>query len=171
MAIKIQNVTNERRDLKCQVIMQEPRFTDLDKSLLESRGCKVADHPQAFEYVNKGSLVYAIHCAFQLLWKVKERADPALLIVNDLRDSRFEQITYRSEVPGEPADELENSQRTEEEKEKTCLERYEQTCSLKRDCQEITFPQVRNDFSDIMIYWRREQTSMNSQEPAAMEKS
>lgn len=144
--------------------MQEPRFTDLDISLLESMGCKVVDHPQAFEHVNKSSLVYAVHCAFELLWKVKERADPALLIVNDLQETRFEQIAQRSHVPDEPAYESENSHQTEEEKENTYLERYHQTCSLKIGCQEIVFPELRNDFSDTMIYWRGTQSPINSQE-------
>jgi hypothetical protein len=148
--------------------MQDPRFTDLDKSFLESMGCKVVDDPQAFEYVNKGSLVYAVHSAFQLLWKVKEKADPALLIVNDLRESRFEQINYRPDVPDDPADELLNSQRTEE-KEKIYLQRYEQTCSLKQFCEEIAFPELRSDFSDTMIYWRYGESSMKSKEPVTID--
>jgi hypothetical protein len=153
------------------VIMQDPRSTDLDKSLLESMGCELVNHPEAFQHVNKNSLVYAIHCAFQLLWKVKERADPALLISNDLRESRFEQIRYTPEVPDPPENEWENSQQNEEEKEKTYLERYEKTCSLIQDCEEIAFPQLRNDFSDTVIYWRRLQRPTNSQKALAMERS
>jgi hypothetical protein len=98
-----QDTTDEALDLTGQMIVQDPRFTDLDKSLLESMGCKVVDHPEAFRHLNKNSLVYAIHCAFQLLWKVKERVDPALLIANHIRDSSFEQIRYKPEVPDEPA--------------------------------------------------------------------
>lgn len=150
--------------------MQEPRFTDLDTSLLESMGCEVVDHPQAFQYINQNTLIYAIHCALQLLWNVKEKADPALLIVNNLRDKGFEEITYRSEAPDQPIDYLENSQQTEEEKERTYLERYEGICSLKQGCEEIVFPELRShDFSDTMIYWRCVQSSMNSREPVAME--
>lgn len=147
--------------------MQDPRSTDLDKSFLESMGCELVDHPEAFQHVNKNSVVYAIHCTFQLLWKVKERADPALLIANHIRDSSFEQIRYKPEVPDEPENELENSQQNEEEK--THLERYEKTCSLIQNCEEIAFPQLRNDFSDTVIYWRRSQRPTNSQEALAME--
>jgi hypothetical protein len=151
--------------------MQEPRFTDLDKSLLESMGCEVVDHPGAFQHINQNTFVYAIHCAFHLLWNVKEKADPALLIANNLRDMRFEEITYRPEGLDQAVDDLENSQQTEEEKEKAYLERYEKTCSLKQGCEEIAFPELRNDFSDTTIYWRRAPRYMKPQEPVAMENS
>src|SRR5580698_3002014 len=98
--------------------MQDPRSTDLDKSFLESMGCELVKHPEAFQHVNQKSLVYAIHCAFQLLWKVKEKADPALLIINDIRESSFEEIRYVPEVPDHPPNELEISKQNEEEKEK-----------------------------------------------------
>jgi len=149
--------------------MQDPRSTYLDKSLLESMGCELVDHPEAFQHVNKTSLVYAIHCAFQLLWKVKERANPALLISNDLRNSRFEEIRYTSEVPDPPENELEISQHTEEKKEKTYLERFEKTRSLIQDCEEMVFPQLRNDFSDTVIYWRCLQRPTDSQEALVTE--
>ncbi len=151
--------------------MQEPRFTDLDRSLLESMGCEVVNHPQAFEHVNQNSLVYAIHCAFQLLWNIKEMADPALLIVNDLRDSRFEEIRHRPEALSQPAAESENLQQNEEEQERAYLKRYDETCSLKQDCEEIVFPELRNDFCDTMIYWRRSQHTTNSKEALATENS
>jgi hypothetical protein len=156
------------------VITQDPRFTDLDKSFLGSMGCKVVDHPEAFQYLNKNSLVYAIHCYFQLLWKVKERADPALLIINDIRDSSVEQIRYAPNVPDKPANEkrpLEESQQSEEDTRKIDLERYKETCSLIEDCEEISFPQLRNDFSATVVYWRRSKTSTNSQEALAIENS
>jgi hypothetical protein len=145
--------------------MQDPRFTDLDKSFFKSMGCELVDHPEAFQHINKNSLVYAIHCPFQLLWKVKERIDPALLIVNDLRNSSFKEMTYTPDVPDQTTDEkmaLEESQKSEEEKGKSDMERYEETCSLIQDCEEIAFPQLRYDFSATVIYWRRLQNSTNT---------
>jgi len=150
--------------------MQDPRSTDLDRSFLEPMGCELVDHPEAFQHVNQKSLVYAIHCAFQLIWEVKERANPALLICNNLRDSRFEQIKYKSGIPGQPEDKLEILQQIEE-KEETYMDRYEKTCSLMQDCEETAFPELRNNFSDTVIYWRRSRRPTNSQEALAMETS
>jgi hypothetical protein len=150
--------------------MQDPRSTDLDKSFLESMGCELVDHPEAFQHVNQKSLVYAIHCAFRLIWEVKERANPALLICNNLRNSRFEQVEYKPDIPGQPEDKLEILEQSGE-KGVTYMDRYEKTRSSTQDCEEIAFPELRNDFSDTVIYRRCSQRPTNSQEALAMETS
>jgi hypothetical protein len=137
--------------------VQDPRFTELDKLFLKSMGCAVVDDPEAFQCINNDSLVYAIHCPFYVFWKIKEGSHPTLLIGNDVRNL-FQASKLSSSVPDLSGNETEPSEESIEgkvEQGKISSVCYEQTISLIENCEETAFPQLRYDFSDTMIYWRR----------------
>jgi hypothetical protein len=158
-------------DLSSPVIMQDPRFTELDKVFLKSMGCAVVDDPEAFLHVNQNSFVYAIHCPFFILWKVKETSYPALLIGNNLRNF-FQAQKPSSYGPGQSGNELEPYEESRQgigESGPIHSVHYEQTICLIQDCDETAFPQLRHDFSDTIIYWRRSGRRENAQDAVAME--
>lgn len=135
-------------------------------------GCVVVDDPEAFQHVHDDSFVYAIHCPIYLLWKVKERSCPALLVCNDLRNSWFKELKWPPAVPDQSGNEANPPEELLQgiaEQRKTDSKYYEETLSLIEDCEETAFPQLKYDFSDTMIYWRRSQNPKDSQDAVVMD--
>lgn len=165
------HVSDKPSDLSCQIIMQDPRFTELDKVFLKSMGCAIVDDPEAFQHVNQDSFIYAIHCPFYLLWKIKETSYPALLIGNDLRNysKALESTPSLPDRSGNETEPSEESVQGKAEQRKISPVYYERTISLVQDCEETAFPQLRYDFSDTIIYWRHVGKPGNSQDAVTME--
>lgn len=141
----LQTITTDSRT---PVILQDPQYTELDKEFLFTLGYKVVEDPGAFAEVKKGSLVYAIHCYGPVYKRIGDGPRPVVLIGTDVENfGRFDGydlvkllgiilIIYRSN-PGI----------------KESLE------ELVEGCQSFDFPQVRHDFSDTKIYWRKGETA------------
>ena len=89
-------VTNKHLDVAGRTTLQDPRFTELDKQFLTSRGYEVVEDPDAFSHIKETSLVYAIHCPLRLFSKVKQGPNPAMVIGNDFRDSRLSMIEMQN---------------------------------------------------------------------------
>ncbi|KAE8454680.1 hypothetical protein EG329_000303 [Mollisiaceae sp. DMI_Dod_QoI] len=118
-----------RGDGDLPVVLQDPQYTDLDKEFLVSLGYKVVDDPEAFTYIGTGSLVYAIHCYGPVYKQVSDGPRPAVLIGTNVENfGRFD-----ASIEGI----------------KESLE------GMVKDCQILDFPQIRHDFSDTKIYWRK----------------
>ncbi|PMD14308.1 hypothetical protein NA56DRAFT_711127 [Hyaloscypha hepaticicola] len=114
-----------------EVVLQDPQFTELDKEFLGGMGYRVVDDPDAFRSITEDSLVYAIHCYVNVYKAISEGPKPALLIGTDIENfGRF------------------GSKETTEAAKKSLEEMVE-------GCEVLEFPQVRHDFSDTKIYWRR----------------
>ena len=125
--------------------MQDPHFTDLDTSFLQSLGYEVAKDPEAFAQINTRSLVYAIHCETPIYMKIQEIAQPALLIGNNLQEklALSNDASYYG-LDGTTGELLLDGKTRE----------HRQTLSLTEGCEEVPFPQLDTHFSDTMIYWR-----------------
>lgn len=117
---------------KLQCIFQDPQFMDHDKELLASLGYTVVDDPLAFGRITQKSLVYAIHCYAQVYKLVAEGPRPALMIGTDVENFKKFNLLESTEIIMKS---LEN---------------------MVKDCEVIDFPQVRHDFSDTKIYWRKD---------------
>ncbi|CZR63137.1 uncharacterized protein PAC_13034 [Phialocephala subalpina] len=119
----------DRKDLP--VVLQDPQYTEIDKAFLSSLGYKVVDDPEAFKEVTEGSLVYAIHCYGPVYKSISEGPRPRVFIGTDIEN--FGRLGTDEEL-------------------KVQLD------EMVKDCQILDFPQVRHDFSDTKIYWRKEST-------------
>jgi hypothetical protein len=130
--------------------MQDPHFTDLDKSFLETTGYEVVEDPKAFELISDGTLCYAMHCYRKVLWKVTDTASPTVLICTNLREFLLDTVnapsntTPTAQSPQEVGDQHEY-----------IVENPAKIRSMLQGYDEIPFPQLKNDFSDTIIYWRR----------------
>ncbi|KAE9364922.1 hypothetical protein N431DRAFT_386858 [Stipitochalara longipes BDJ] len=118
-----------------EVVLQDPQFTELDGEFLGSLGYKVVQDPGAFKEVKEGTLVYAVHCYVDVYKAISEGPRPAVLIGTDVDNfGRFES-----------SEKLEGITKALEE--------------MVEGCEVLDFPQVRHDFSDTKIYWRKTSTS------------
>jgi hypothetical protein len=106
--------------------VQDPHFTPLDREFLGSMGYEVMDDPDAFASIDEGSLVFAVHCSSGLYARIREAADPAMLVGNDIQKILFKEPQFQDVL--EP---------------------------LVRRCEKIPFPQLRTFFNDTVVYWRR----------------
>ncbi|KAF8852350.1 hypothetical protein BDZ45DRAFT_558288, partial [Acephala macrosclerotiorum] len=68
------------------VTIQDPQYTDTDKSFLESLGYKVVEDPEAFKLITTGSLVYAIHCYGPVYKSISEGRRPRVLVGTDIEN-------------------------------------------------------------------------------------
>ncbi|TVY88647.1 hypothetical protein LAWI1_G006343 [Lachnellula willkommii] len=116
---------------KIPAVFQEPQFTDTDKQLLRELGYEVVEDPKAFGDIEENSLVYAIHCYADVYKKVSEQKRPAIFIGTDVENFGRFTLSETAEVTAKALDEM--------------VEQYEA----------IDFPQIRHDFSDTKIYWRK----------------
>lgn len=73
-----------REDILCYV--QDPMYTDIDKSILESSGIDILDDPEAFLQVDDAAIV--VSCASNVPVKqiVSDLARPAVMIWDRIRD-------------------------------------------------------------------------------------
>ncbi|TVY19587.1 hypothetical protein LARI1_G000756 [Lachnellula arida] len=116
---------------KIPAVFQEPQFTDTDKQLLRELGYEAVEDPKAFGDIDENSLVYAIHCYADVYKKVSEQKRPAIFIGTDVENFGRFTLSETAEVTAKALDEM--------------VEQYEA----------IDFPQIRHDFSDTKIYWRK----------------
>ncbi|KAH8821914.1 hypothetical protein F5884DRAFT_106048 [Xylogone sp. PMI_703] len=124
---QFQSTTNET--LQC--FFQDPQFTPLDKEFLVSLGYTVVEDPIAFSHVDEHTLVYAIHCYADVYAALSKGPRPTILIGTDVNN--FGRFSTSEEAAGKASD----------------------FRDMVKDCEESNFPQVRHDFSDTKIYWRR----------------
>ncbi|KAN0089012.1 hypothetical protein V8E51_019272 [Hyaloscypha variabilis] len=121
--------------MELEVVLQDPQFTELDKEFLGGLGYKVVQDPEGFKEVKEGTLVYAIHCYVDVYRAISEGPRPSLLIGTDVGNfARFESFEENEGVA-------------------KALEEMVEACEV------LEFPQVRHDFSDTKIYWRKTTTS------------
>lgn len=129
------------------VVLQDPQFTDLDKEFLASLGYTVVADPEAFDVVKEGSLVYAIHCYAKVYKAVSEGPRPAVLVGTDVGNfGKFD----TSETIEDVAKSLED---------------------LVEGCEVLGFPQMRHDFSDTKIYWRKVEEATEKEGAEVLPKS
>lgn len=154
-----------------KIIMQDPRFTDLDKAFLAAQGYNVVDSPLAWTHIRRESLIYAPHFPTDLFSNITITARPAVMICNNLRNSMLQAtgipqnnvVNFPQKADGNNIDTAINDltvqlQEGVEMKENTgSIDGH--LLSLTEDCEETPFPQLRYDFSDMMIYWRQSKTS------------
>ncbi|TVY43639.1 hypothetical protein LSUB1_G000997 [Lachnellula subtilissima] len=126
---------------KIPVVFQEPHFTDTDKQLLRELGYEVVEDPKAFGEIEENSLVYAIHCYADVYKKVSEQKRPAVFIGTDVENFGRFALSETAEVTAEALDEM--------------VKQYEAT----------DFPQIRHDFSDTKIYWRKNEKNEEEAKP------
>lgn len=89
------------------------------------------EDPLAFSQIDEHTLVYAIHCYARVYGAVSAGPRPAIMIGTDVGNfGRFDV----SEETAETVKKLED---------------------LVKGCEESSFPQLRHDFSDTKIYWRK----------------
>lgn len=112
------------------VTIQDPQYTEIDKEFLRSLGYEVVDDPEAFKSITTGSLVYAIHCYGPVYKSISEGPRPKVLVGTEIEN--FGRMGTDEELKG-------------------VLE------EMVKDCELLDFPQVRHDFSDTKIYWRKEE--------------
>lgn len=113
-----------------EVVLQDPQYTDLDKEFLMEMGYKIVDDPGAFAEIGLKSLIYAIHCYGPVYKSISDGPKPRILIGTDVENfGRFDR--FNSGI-------------------KDSLE------ELVKGCDVLDFPQIRHDFSDTKIYWRKE---------------
>ncbi|CAG8980309.1 hypothetical protein HYALB_00013011 [Hymenoscyphus albidus] len=124
---------NFGRETKIPVYLQDPAFTSLDTEYLQKLEYTVLPDPEAFEHIDGNTLVYAIHCYANIYEKVGKRENAAVMICTDM--------------------EMFESSRIEKEESEA-----NKTLQVMVDGYEkIPFPQIRSDFSDTIIYWRRDE--------------
>jgi hypothetical protein len=125
----ILNTFSSTQPLQCT--LQDPQFTAVDKDFLVSFGYTVVDDPLVFDHITKNSLVYAIHCYAKIYESVSKCPRPALLVGTDIHN--FGKFNLSGAVDS-------TAQSLEE---------------MIQGCGEGDFPQLRHDFSDTKIYWRK----------------
>jgi hypothetical protein len=64
------------------VTFQDPFFSRTDKFYLESLGFCVVDDPDAFAFIDGGSLVFNISTPFHLSYRISQGRHPLLMITN-----------------------------------------------------------------------------------------
>ncbi len=153
------------------IVMQDPRFNDLDKVFLLAQGYNVVDNPRAWGHIKQASLIYAPHCPTRLFSSIKKRARPAVLICNNLRNSML-QVSGGSQDNSVDSPQEADGNNIEKSTQDSTMQPQqggatnekpesidEHLLSLIEDCEETPFPQLRHDFSDTMIYWRHSEAS------------
>ncbi|CCU77159.1 hypothetical protein BGHDH14_bgh02760 [Blumeria hordei DH14] len=114
------------------VVVQDPQYTEIDETFLSKRGWRVVKDPQAFDLVCESSLVFAVHCYKEVYKSIANKnKGPAVLIGTKMDNFKR----------------MENSPDMTE----TALLLDE----MVEECEAIDFPQIRYDFSDTKIYWRK----------------
>ncbi|RKF63941.1 hypothetical protein OnM2_022101 [Erysiphe neolycopersici] len=122
-------------DNSVPVVVQDPQYVKMDEEFLTYLGWTVVESPRAFEMISFNSLVFAVHCYRSLYCTIANGCRPAFLIGTKL----------------ENFDKLEFSQ-------KPSAELNALKCMIEGFFDETDFPQMRNDFSDTKIYWRKVST-------------
>ncbi|EPQ65338.1 Bgt-2956 [Blumeria graminis f. sp. tritici] len=121
------------------VVVQDPQYTETDETFLSTRGWRVVKDPQAFDFVCESSLVFAVHCYIEIYKSIASRNKAPAVIIGTKMDN-FKR--------------MENS-----------LDMIETALLLDNmveECEAIDFPQIRYDFSDTKIYWRKKLNSTYS---------
>ncbi|EHL00154.1 hypothetical protein M7I_3922 [Glarea lozoyensis 74030] len=117
-----------------KVTFQDPAFTDLDIEFLSTLDFAVQTDPDAFELITEKTMVYAIHCYADIYEKVARRGGGKVIVCTDV------------EKFGGPSSSISDSTIKILE---VMVDGYEK----------MEFPQIRSDFSDTKIYWRRSSDS------------
>ncbi|TVY80808.1 hypothetical protein LSUE1_G003265 [Lachnellula suecica] len=116
---------------RVSTVFQDPQFTDTDKLLLKELGYEIVEDPEAFQHIVESSLVYAIHCYADVYKEVSEQKTPAVFIGTDVENFGRFNLSETAEVTAKALEEM--------------VKGYES----------VDFPQIRHDFSDTKIYWRK----------------
>ncbi|TQS39455.1 hypothetical protein Golomagni_00019 [Golovinomyces magnicellulatus] len=125
-------------DKAVPVAVQDPQYLELDEEFISSLGWTVVRDPKAFGLIGENSLVFAIHCYWEIYHSIIKASKPSVLIGTKMNN--FEKLDTTS------SEELSN--------------KMEIINRIVEDYQEIDFPQLRHDFSDTVIYWRQSLTNI-----------
>ncbi|RKF71635.1 hypothetical protein GcM1_250067 [Golovinomyces cichoracearum] len=120
------------------VVVQDPQYLELDEEFISSLGWTTVRDPKAFGLIGESSLVFAIHCYWEIYHAIIKASKPLVLI-------------------GTKMDNFENFDTTSSEELSNKMEIIKR---MVEDYQEIDFPQLRYDFSDTVIYWRQSSTNI-----------
>lgn len=120
------------------VFVQDPQYLELDEEFISSLGWTTVRDPKAFRLIGESSLVFAIHCYWEIYHAIIKASKPSVLIGTKM--DNFEKFDTTS------SEELSN--------------KMEIIKRMVEDYQEIDFPQLRHDFSDTVIYWRQSSTNI-----------
>lgn len=115
------------------VIVQDPQYVKMDNEFLSHLGWTTVENPKAFEMIGLNSLVFAVHCYQNLYCTIARGCKPAILV--GTKFERFEMLEYGSQNLSSNLSLLK--------------------CMYKEYSDEMDFPQMRHDFSDTKIYWRK----------------
>lgn len=128
----VKTIVQALGDIPVPIVVQDPQYVKTDEEFLSHLGWTVVESPEAFQRIGFNSLVFAVHCYRDLYCTIANGCRPAILIGTKLEN--FEKLEF-SQKPSMELNVL-----------KYMIEGF---------FAETDFPQMRNDFSDTKIYWRK----------------
>ncbi|KAI1007199.1 hypothetical protein K3495_g1024 [Podosphaera aphanis] len=123
------------------IFVQDPQYIEIDNQFLTSLGWTVLEDPTAFEMIDDGSLIFAVHCYRGLYDAIANRGKKPSVLIGTNADIFWKYESF--DEPDKP----------------TKLDK------MIMGCDEIKFPQLRHDFSDTKIYWREKSDFTESPSP------